>query len=81
MVLSYLNLQCQRDVSISAELRQVVANGFDYRVLSFNAYDVNGYRFHTTRYEESRPIPRTMNTGIFTPGTDQEEYYGTIEEI
>ena len=58
-----------------------MANGFDYKVLSFNAYDVNGYRFHTTRYEQSRPNPRTMNTGVFTLGTDQEEYYGTVEEI
>ena len=58
-----------------------MANGFDYKVLSFNAYDVNGYRFHTTRYEQSRPNPRTTNTGVFTPGTDQEEYYGTVEEI
>jgi hypothetical protein len=22
-----------------------------------------------------------MNTGVFTPGTDQEEYYGIVEEI
>jgi hypothetical protein len=34
--LSCLSLQCQRDVSISAELRQV-AKGFDYKVSSFNA--------------------------------------------
>jgi hypothetical protein len=58
-----------------------VANGFNYKVLSFNTYDVNGYRFYTTRYEQSRPNPRTMNTGVFTPGTYQEEYYGIVEEI
>ena len=37
---------------MSAELRQV-AEGFSYRVKSFNIYDVNGYRFHTTGYEQS----------------------------
>ena len=35
-------------------LRQV-ANGFGYRIKSFNGYDVNGYRFHTMGYEQSRP--------------------------
>jgi hypothetical protein len=64
-----LSLQCQRDASISAKLWQV-ANGFDYKVSSFNAYDVNGYRFHTTRYKQSQPNPRTTNTGVFTPDTD-----------
>lgn len=83
--LSYLSLQCQSDLSISVELRQV-ARGFDYKVSSFNAYDVNGYRFHTTSYEKSRPNPRTTNTGVFTPGVvtpgeEQEDYYGTVEEI
>ena len=37
-----------------AELRQV-ADGFAYRVRSFSGYDVNGYRFRTTSYEQSRP--------------------------
>jgi hypothetical protein len=63
-----------------------VAKVFDYKVLSFNAYDVNGYRFHTTSYEKSRSNPRTTNTGVFTPEVvlpngDQEDYYGTVEEI
>ena len=37
------------------ELRQV-ADGFSYRVRSFSGYDVNGYRFLTTSYEQSWPI-------------------------
>jgi hypothetical protein len=83
--LSCLSLQCQSDFSISAELRQV-AKGFDYKVSSFNTYDVNGYRFHTTSYEKSRPNRKTTNTGVFTPGVvtpgaEQEDYYGTVEEI
>ena len=73
-------LQAQNDASMSAELRQV-ANGYAYRVKSFGAYDVNGYRFHTTKHEQIRPNRRTTNTGVFTPGDDGLEYYGTLEEI
>ena len=31
---------------MDAELRQVT-NGFDYKVRSFDKYDINGYRFRT----------------------------------
>ena len=65
---------------MSAELRQV-ANGCAYRVKSFGGYDVNGYRFHTTRHEQGRPNRRTTNTGVFVLGDDGLEYYGRIEEI
>ena len=78
--LACLNLQAQTYASVSAELRQV-ANGCAYRVKSFGAYDVNGYRFHTTRHEQSWPNRRTTNYGVFTPGDDGLEYYGRIEEI
>ena len=62
---------------MSAELRQV-AEGFSYRVKSFNVYDVNGYRFHTTGYEQSQPNRKTTNTGVFTPGQDGVEF---MEEL
>jgi hypothetical protein len=65
---------------MSVELRQV-ANGCAYRVRSFTGYDINRYRFHTTRHEQSWPNRRTTNTGVFTPGLDGVEYYGRIEEI
>jgi hypothetical protein len=64
-----------------------VARGCEYKVSSFNAYDVNGYRFHTTGYEKSRPNAKTTNTGVYTPGVvsvddpEPEDYYGTVEEI
>ena len=63
-----------------------MAKGFYCKVSSFNAYDVNGYRFHTTDYEKNQANARTTNTGVFTPGVvtpdaDQEDYYGTVEEI
>ena len=63
-----------------AELRQV-ADGFDYRVRPFFYYDVNGYRFCTTSYEQSRPNQKTTSSRVFTPGIDEVEYYGRIEEI
>ena len=73
-------MQARTDASISAELRQV-ANGCDQRVKSSDAYDVNGYRFHTGSYERRRPNRRSTNSGVFTPGTDGVDYYGRIEEI
>jgi hypothetical protein len=39
---------------MSVELRQV-ANGFTYRVKKYSGYDVNGYRFCTTNYDQSWP--------------------------
>jgi hypothetical protein len=70
-------------LSLSLQCKRQLARGFDYKVLSFNAYDVNGYRFHTTSYEKSRPNPRATNTGVFMPGVveEHEDYYGTVEEI
>jgi len=65
---------------MSAELSQV-AGGCAFRVMSFTGYDVNGYRFHTTRHEQSRPNRRTTNTGVFTPALDGLDYYGRVEEI
>jgi hypothetical protein len=52
--LACLNLQGQRDPSMSVKLRQV-ANGFAYMVRKYFGYDVNGYHFHTTSYDQSRP--------------------------
>jgi hypothetical protein len=42
---------------------------------------VNGYRFHTSTYEQIRPNRKTTNTGVFTGGQDGVEYYGRLEEI
>jgi hypothetical protein len=65
---------------MSAELRQV-ANGFAYRVRKYSGYDVNGYRFHTTSYNQSRPNRKTMCSGVFTLSLDSVDYFGRIEEI
>ena len=42
---------------------------------------MNGYRFHTTRYEQTRPKRKTTNSGVCTPGTDGLDYHGRVEEI
>ena len=39
---------------MDAELRQV-ANGFDYKVRSFDKYNINGYHFRTFGKELSMP--------------------------
>jgi hypothetical protein len=65
---------------MSDELRQV-ANGFKLRVKSYTGYDMNGYRFHTSRHEQLRPRRKTTNSQVFTQGTNSVEYYGIIEEI
>jgi hypothetical protein len=65
---------------MSAELRQVT-NGFAYRVKKFSRYDVNGYCFRTTSYDQSRPNRKTTCSGVFTLGLDEVDYYGRIEEI
>jgi hypothetical protein len=65
---------------MSAELRQV-ANVFAYRVKKYSGYDVNGYRFHTTHYDKSRPNRKTTCYEVFTPGLDKVDCFGQIEEI
>ena len=45
---------------MDAELRQV-ANGFDYKVRSFDKYDINGYRFHTYGKELSMADQKSTN--------------------
>jgi hypothetical protein len=65
---------------MSDELRQV-ANGFKTRVKLYTSYDVNRYRFHMSRHEQTRLGQKTTNSQVFTLGTNGVEYYGIIEEI
>jgi len=73
-------MQGQNDVYMTPELRQV-ADGCAYRIMSYSSYDVNGFRFHTKRHEQSRPNRRTTNAGVCTAASDGVEYYGRVEEI
>jgi hypothetical protein len=65
---------------MGAELRQV-AQGCQYRTLSYKHYDINGYRFRTTAHERNGHNAKTINSGVLTVGEDGVEYYGIIEEI
>jgi hypothetical protein len=64
---------------MSVELRQVT-NSFAYRVKKYSRYDVNGYCFRTTSYDQSRPNRKTCSR-VFTPGLDEVGYFGRIGEI
>jgi hypothetical protein len=62
------------------ELKQI-ANGFKYSVESFNAYDVNRYRFHTHSYTQGQPNRKTINSRVLCEGSDGLHYYGRVEHI
>ena len=72
-------LQGDVDQTMSDELR-TVCTGFAYKVLAYEKYDVNGYRFRTRNHEESRPGRRTTNTGLMSVCAGIE-YYGILEKI
>ena len=67
---------------MSPELRWV-SKGFDNRVKTYEKYDVNGYRFHTIGHQNSRPNAKTINTGVFVGGADQNktQFYGRLQKI
>ena len=57
-----------------------VANGFDYKVGTFDKYDINGYRFRTHGNEERRDVLKSRNTGV-SAICNGVEYYGRVDEI
>jgi hypothetical protein len=65
---------------MDAELRQV-ANGFDYKVRSFDKYDINGYRFRTYGKELSMADRKSTNCCVSAIGEGGIEYYGRVEAI
>ena len=55
--------------------------GFDPAVMPCKNYDVNGYRFHKEEHQNSHPDPKTINTGVYTPGQNSVDYYGRVQNI
>ncbi|KAK1651012.1 hypothetical protein QYE76_068817 [Lolium multiflorum] len=47
-------------------------------VTKYEKYDVNGFRFHT---ETNRANPKTINTGVFTKGANNFDYYGRLQSV
>jgi hypothetical protein len=68
-------LQEKRDKEMKPKLRKI-AHGFSYSASSYNAYDVNGYRFHTHDYTWSRLNWKIINSGVLCEGSDGLHYYG-----
>ena len=50
-------------------------------VTQYDKYDVNGFRFHTETHQNGRANPKTVNTGVFTRGADDLNYYGRLENV
>ena len=65
---------------MDAELRQV-ANGFDYKVRSFDKYNINGYRFRTYGKDLSMADRKSTNCCVSAIGEGGIEYYGRVEAI
>ena len=61
-------------------MRQI-ANGFDFKVRTFQKYDINGYCFRTASKELSMPGRKTTNSGVSAIGEGGVEYYGRLEEV
>ena len=65
---------------MDAELRQV-ANGFDYKIRSFDKYDINGYCFGTYGKELSMADRKSTNCCVSAIGEGDIKYYGRVEAI
>ena len=63
---------------MDAELRQV-ANGFDYKVRSFDNYDINRSRFRTYGKELSMADRKSTNCCVSAISEGDIEYYGRVE--
>jgi hypothetical protein len=62
------------------ELR-CVSQGCNRRVTVYEKYDVNGCRFHMEFHQKNQPNPKIINTGVWTKGADDTDYYGRLENI
>jgi hypothetical protein len=55
------------------------------KALEYSRYDINGYRFRTTKLEANRPLATTTNSGVVTSGEDATshvtDYYSILQNI
>ena len=70
--------------TIPNTLRQM-SYGFRTRVATYGCYDVNGFRFRSSKYESGKSGLTTTNSGVCVSSVDENnnvlEYYGVIEDI
>ena len=55
--------------------------GFDYKVRSFDKYDINGYRFRNFGKELSMVDRKSTNCCVSAIGGGDTEYDGRVEAI
>ena len=72
-----------QSVNVHPDLRQLAYSSITVR--SYGRYDVNGFRFRSTKFEATRPLAATCNTGVVTRAISAEgreiNYYGVIKDI
>jgi len=51
----------------------------------YSRYDINGYRFRTSKLEKIRPQAATTNSGVVATATNADggthDYYGVLQDI
>jgi hypothetical protein len=78
--LTYLiGSQCVLAGNVHAELCQLSYGSVIAK--SYGQYDVNGFCFHSTIFEASRPLAATTNTGVVTMVVDGEGHESKIYRI
>jgi hypothetical protein len=55
------------------------------KALEYGRYDINGYRFRTTKLEACHPLAATTNSGVVANDEDATglaaDYYGVLQKI
>jgi hypothetical protein len=78
-----MGLQCVLAGNVLADLRQLPYRRVTAK--SYSWYDVNGFHFHSTIFEASRPLVTTTNIGVVMRDVDAEghesKYYRIIKNI
>jgi hypothetical protein len=71
----------QGEYSEEDRLILALSQGASRSVMTYQAYDINGYTFYTEEKDNNCDYQNSGVTGIFYTGDVPERYYGRIEEI
>ena len=69
------------DASEDEKLIFTLSQGPAHHLMTYQAYDINGYTFYTEEKDNNCDYQNSGVTGIFYTGNVPERYYGRIEEI